>query len=272
MALLYGRAGDLTSQNGGFRPGQLSRDELDEVCRDAGHDSLIGAIEAAYARFGKVARHSNDNPMVDIRDIDDARLTAIGDGVVGHVVVTFSAGEITDAELAECVGAAGVKLPGVGTMLRAEESRAGKFAAGVSTISLPGKDREDLGTVSVRVLRTVTTDACPIQPNSDGHAHPYVRVTSRQKHLRHGGHHVNFTTRPGMDDPTDDSTRKEIKSKIKHLKREKTLLADEINGESHSVLGFWSRAVNTAEHGVGDLQIAAKEMLVDVRARPFPVM
>ena len=61
---------------------------------------------------------------------------------------------------------------------------------GVATISLPDKDRDDLGTVSIRVIRTTTTDACPIQPTSDGHAHPYVRVTSRQKHLSHGAHAV----------------------------------------------------------------------------------
>jgi hypothetical protein len=41
--------------------------------------------------------------MVDIRD---------GGGVVGHVVVTFAAGEITDDELKECVGSAGVRRLG----------------------------------------------------------------------------------------------------------------------------------------------------------------
>ena len=74
----------------------------------------------------------------------------------------------------------------------------------------------------------MTTDACPIQLTSDGHAHPYVRVTSRQKHLRHGGHNVNYTTRPGMDDPDDDSIRSQYVEKIQDLKKEKKLLEAEI--------------------------------------------
>ena len=95
MAFLYGRAGRLTSQNGGFRPGQgaesTDASEENPVTRappvpdpDHGRKKLRGAATAAAAvagfRAGTPVRqrkgHGTVPPALHVRSTDPARIGA----------------------------------------------------------------------------------------------------------------------------------------------------------------------------------------------------
>ena len=153
---------------------------------------LERSVRTMFQNYGKVA---SGNVGVDIRKLH---------GVICHAIVVF---EHIDAKRMKELTNSTSQLKFGEMTLQCEESRAGKFAAGVATISLPGQLRDELGSVTLRidsaVLLPETSGAeSPRSPTTapttdDNRMHPYFRLTSRAKHLRHGGHHVTETTRPG---------------------------------------------------------------------------
>eukprot|EP01052_Picozoa_sp_SAG31_P010548 SAG31_NODE_580_length_13940_cov_16.175349_10_plen_2543_part_00 len=152
--------------------------------------SVQNSLRETFAGYGKLATGSRG---VDVRKLH---------GVICHAVIIF---EKLILEKKQKLLADELKLGN--TVLKCEESRAGKFAAGVATISLPGELRDELGSVNITInsakLQLETTgDTSPSSPTTPkatyDHPHIYFRVTSRAKHLRHGGHHVTYVTRPGI--------------------------------------------------------------------------
>jgi hypothetical protein len=102
----------------GFPISQL-RQELEHMCAQAGESTLMDSIANAFSRYGEVGQ-------IDIR---------VSDGVVCHARVIFTA--ITEDSMRLCESTK-TKICGGQIVLQSKETRAGQFAVGVATISLPG--------------------------------------------------------------------------------------------------------------------------------------